>query len=117
VRAYLGELQRRNLEYTEIYATADDISQQVALEALGFTPTGLLPQWYAPGCETHQDSLVYTISFSSSLPDCPIALTAKGEILRQRLLAAGINLGVAGNAKEFLNLPCPDVVGEMKMRE
>jgi hypothetical protein len=100
-RAFLGEVRRHDLEYAEVYVSAAKVNRQAILESLGFAPTGFLLHWYAPGAETSQDCVLYTISFPSSLPDCPMALTAKGEILRQRLGAEGLLPCYASSVKKF----------------
>jgi len=78
----LEEMGIRGLEYAEIYVPSNAIEQQAALEALDFLPTGFVPHWYAPKVPQPRDCLIYTISFTSELLECPIILTSNGEFLR-----------------------------------
>jgi hypothetical protein len=81
-RAFIEYLRVLGMEYAEIYVPARSGARQAILESLGFQPTGFLPAWHSPGVKRPATSLVYTISFPSSLPDCPVALTKYGEYLR-----------------------------------
>ncbi len=83
VRQYLAELEERRIEYAEICVPADAPARQKILEDLGFSPTGFLPSWHAPGGCDQKDCVFYTIHFPSDLPEVArVVLTPKGESLR-----------------------------------
>jgi hypothetical protein len=82
VSAFTQEIRSQKLEYAEIYVEARDLEKQMILESLGFLPTGFVPQWYAQRIDDPIDYLIYTVSYPSDLPDCPLSLTKEGEFLR-----------------------------------
>jgi hypothetical protein len=91
LKHYLAEVKLHGLEYAEVYAPADSPARQKVLEDLGFSPTGFVPGWYAPGADKPGDYVVYTVHFFSSLPDCPACLTPAGAYLQEFLTAPAIN--------------------------
>lgn len=93
VSAYIKEIRARKIDYAEIYVDACEYFKQMALEGLGFKPTGFLPQWYAPGESDPHDYVVYTRHWQSILPDCPIQCTEQGAFL-----------------KNFVDQPTPDEI-------
>jgi hypothetical protein len=95
VRAFVAYLRVLGMEYAEIYVPARSGIRQAMLESLGFQPTGLLPAWHAPGLARPATCLAYTISFPSSLPDCPLAFTKNGEFLRSFVTPCSVAGGFA----------------------
>ncbi len=82
VRDFLQEIRERGIQYSEIYVPAVSLVYQAALENLGFSPTGFVPQWYAPGSNVPVDCVIYTIHFPSNLPDRLPEMTTFGQYLR-----------------------------------
>ncbi|OLS13596.1 MAG: hypothetical protein RBG13Loki_2772 [Promethearchaeota archaeon CR_4] len=83
VVAFLKELFLLNIVYTEIFIDAREPTEQAILEGLGFNPTGFVTQWYAQNKSIPHDYVVYTLHRPSSLPDCPIQTTQRGEYLKK----------------------------------
>jgi hypothetical protein len=81
----IEEMAIQGLEYVEIYVGANELGRQAILETFGFKATGFLPSWYGPGSSRPTEYLVYTLSFVSEFPDCPLNLTVRGEYLRSFL--------------------------------
>ncbi len=92
VRRYLAELEARGIEYAEICVHADAPARQKVLENLGFSPTGFLPRWHAPGESELTDCVFYTIHYPSDLPEVTdIVLTHQGEYLRSFIKPAFVD--------------------------
>lgn len=90
---FLKELEDRGIEYAEICVPADAPARQMVLENLGFSPTGFLPAWYAPGEIKRVDCVFYTIHFPSILPEVPdVSLTSQSEFFRPFITPASVDV-------------------------
>ncbi len=92
LRRYLAELEDRSIAYAEVYVRADAPARQTVLEDLGFSPTGFLPAWYAPGEAAPADCVFYTIHFPSEILEvASVVLTPQGERLRPFITPAFVD--------------------------